>query len=184
MNNNLNFEAVKGYHLNLRDLNDEQILFLKENLIKCDDDFSADDTLFHYGFSAPHNEYRFFNFTCFSIGQESEKISFDEYVNKLNIPKPEYDPKDVSFNQRSVIGYKFKNKDLLETFKSIYDGFVPWCDTFDLLPDNTLKRNLENLGVIELWFKPVYEKELITLKSGIKLSEEDIAEVKEILNNK
>lgn len=113
-----------------------------------------------------------------------EEITFDQFKEHVlkEIPKPEYDPKDVAFNQRPVMGYKFKNKDLLETFKSIYDGFVPWCDSFDLLPDNILKKKLQNLGVIELWFNPVYEA--ITLKSGVKLSEEDIAEVKEILNNK
>lgn len=197
MNNNLNFEAVKGYHLNLRELNDEQILFLKENLIKCDDDFSADDTLFHYGFSAPHNEYRFFNFTCFSIGQESEKISFDEYVNKLNILKPEYDPKDVAFNQRTVIGYKLIKPEYKRAVREILKSSNNrnWFDhyfenniktlgyNFGNDQFNNIKENMKIAGVMH-WFYPVYEKETIRLKSGVKLSEEDIAEVKEILNNK
>lgn len=125
------------------------------------------------------------------------EITFDQFKEHVlkEIPKPEYEPKDVAFKNdvysnsefngenKILKGYKFKTKELLENFKLIYEGFAPWDDEFDLLPNNILKQRLEKLGVIELWFNPVYET-LITLKSGVKLSEDDIAEVKEILNNK
>lgn len=272
MNNNLNFEAVKGYHLNLRKLNDDQTKFINENLIKDSRDFAENNYLFHYGYSNPNNEYRFFNFTCFSFGQISEEISFDEFVDKLNIPKPEYDPKDVAFKP---VGYKFKYekiKNIVTAFlgdikvyktdsydfplkSSVYQELKElqvldlWCDkilfeketpfsvlcdvaeelqkesesititrhkqiigyklikpeykeaaeiiAYNHIPNLTnrsfiyqngscftenckVKDNLEEAGVMH-WFEEVYEKESITLKSGVKLSEDDIAEVKELI---
>lgn len=181
MNNNLNFEAVKGYHIDLRKLNDDQTKFITKNLIKDSMDFETDNNLFHYGFSSPNNEYRFFNFTCFSLGQESEEISFDEFVDKLNIPKPEYDPKDVAFKP---VGYNFKDekiKNIVTAFLGSIEAYK--TDSYDFPVRSYVYMELKELQVLDLWCEPIFYNS-ITLKSGVKLSEDDIAEVKEILNNK
>lgn len=47
-----------------------------------------------------------------------------------------------------------------------------------VIEDKMIKLNL-----INVWCEKIYETS-ITLKSGVKLSEDDIAEVKEILKNK
>lgn len=114
-------------------------------------------------------------------------ISFDEWQSLPDFPKPEYDPKDVAFNQRTVIGYKLIKPEYKEAVKSICKcktDFDPKCFIGLVFQVNSDYYNKLKDAEVLHWFEPVYEKETITLKSGVKLSEDDIAEVKEILNNK
>lgn len=132
-------------------------------------------------------------------------ISFEKWQSLPDFPKPEYDPKYVAFKifsvseleevkPKKIIGYKLIKPEYWESV-SIITGIVNLeSDTEDqkkkyvidwMKHDNFgFARKLREAGVLDIWFEPVYEKESITLKSGVKLSEDDIAEVKEILNNK
>lgn len=182
MNNNLNFEAVKGYHINLRKLNNDQTKFITENLIKDYRDFEGENNLFHYGFSAPNNEYRFFNFTCFSLGQESEEISFDEYMKKLNSHNPT--PK--------LIGYKLVKEEYLKAVNSICNH----SEDFEFFLKNILHSNnyecnkLKQSGVLDLWFDKVYEssteQKIIDCLSwyGIEITKEQAEHIIKIVNEK
>ena len=115
----------------------------------------------------------------FDKKQVGELITFDQF--KEHVLKEDTTIHIIDNKPKEIIGYKFKNKQLLDDFKLIYEGFEPWNELFDLLPDNLLKGKLERLGVIELWFEPVYKEETIKLKSGVELSQQDIEEVKKLI---
>lgn len=136
-----------------------------------------------------------------------ELITFKQYKEHVlkDILNPEYDPKDVAFendvysnsefnSEKKILGYKLIKPEYKEAVKDIVciheDGERWFNDRFEINVSE-FGYNLESKrGVCDLikkagvmhWFEPVYKKESITLKSGVKLSEDDIAEVKEILN--
>lgn len=144
------------------------------------------------------------------------EITFDQFKEHVlkEIPKPEYDPKDVAFKNevysnsefnnetfetkcghvytenKKIIGYKLIKPEYKEAAELIAFNHMPNLTNRSFIYQNgacftedcIVKDNLEKAGVMH-WFSPVYDTS-ITLKSGVKLSEDDIAEVKEILNNK
>lgn len=101
------------------------------------------------------------------------------------IPKPEYDPKDVAFNQSKVIGYKLIKSEYKKAVNALIseDKDSNWILENIVKYGNALWEDLNETGVLDIWFEEVYENS-ITLESGVKLSEDDIEEVKEILKNK
>lgn len=135
------------------------------------------------------------------------EITFDQFKEHVlkEIPKPEYDPKDVAFNvgkefhnqndesitiMRPIIGYKLIKPEYKKAAELIAFHHIPNLTNRSFICQNgacftedcKVKDNLEKAGVMH-WFEAVYDTS-ITLKSGVKLSEDDIAEVKEILNKK
>lgn len=122
-------------------------------------------------------------------------ISFEEWQSLPDVPKPEYDPKYVAFETK--FGQKFTQNKTLIGYKIVKEEYEK--QALEIASENCLTKewntkknidfhvgtnfynNLLKSGILDLWFEPVFEKESITLKSGVKLSEEDIAEVKEII---
>lgn len=133
----------------------------------------------NFTFNESHRQ--FYDFKTITFRQ------FQEHVLK-EIPKPEYDPKYVAFNQRKVIGYKLIKPEYKEAAELIAFNHIPNLTNRSFIYQNgacftedcKVKDNLEEAGVMH-WFELVYDTS-IKLKSGVKLSEDDIAEVKEILN--
>lgn len=120
------------------------------------------------------------NDSSYDFGFEITFDQFKEHVLK-EIPNPEYDPKDVAFKP---VGYKFKYPKLKNVVTAILgDIEVYKTDSYDFPLKSSVYQELKELQVLDLWCdKVLFEKKSITLKSGVKLSEDDIAEVKEILN--
>lgn len=99
---------------------------------------------------------------------------------------------------KTIIGYKLIKPEYKEAVRAIINDnnwFDNWFDVFQndkyfnfaFEPNmesksgrNSVHTILTKAGVMH-WFEPVYEKESITLKSGVKLSEDDIAEVKQLI---
>lgn len=101
---------------------------------------------------------------------------------------------------KQIIGYKLIKPEYKEAVRAIINR-EDWFHNFDMNMAEkgfnfaytnekdpcfwaSIHCEIKKAGVLDIWFEEVYEKESITLKSGVKLSEDDIAEVKEILNNK
>lgn len=122
------------------------------------------------------------NDSSYDFGIEITFEQFKQHVLK-EIPKPEYYPKDVAFKP---IGYNFKDqkiKNIVTAFLGSIESYK--TDSYDFPVRSYVYMELKELQVLDLWCdKVLFEKESITLKSGVKLSEDDIAEVKEILKNK
>lgn len=99
-----------------------------------------------------------------------------------NFPNPEYNPKDVAFNQRKVVGYKLIKPEYKEAVNALIsqDKDSNWILENTVKSGNALWEDLYITGVLDIWFEPVFDTS-ITLKSGVKLSEDDIAEVKELI---
>lgn len=119
----------------------------------------------------------------------------NDYSNsEFNIETFETKCGHVYTENKEIIGYKLIKPEYKEAVREILkNGDSSWFDNFDsnLIESgynfvfcdvlNSVHNQLETAGVMH-WFSPVYDTS-ITLKSGVKLSEDDIAEVKEILKN-
>lgn len=127
-------------------------------------------------------------------------ISFEEWQRLPDVPKPEYDPKDVAFkndvycnsefnSEKKILGYKLIKPEYKEAVIIICDfdsnkvDLILYKGGYNFTHKSHSWCKIKEAGVMH-WFEEVYEKESITLKSGTILSEDDIAEVKEILKNK
>lgn len=163
------------------------------------------------------------------VMNDFELITFEEYQQHVlkEITKPEYEPKDVAFNnyeqikgalmpfngsfeewnskfnpsielksvsdleeikRKKIIGYKLIKPEYKEAFSKLIDIDIEYIKTQKKTPYHFSDNcegfyKLKRLNVLDIWCEPVYDTS-ITLKSGVKLSEDDIAEVKEMLNNK
>lgn len=133
------------------------------------------------------------NDSSYDFGIEITFEQFKEHVLK-DIPKPEYDPKDVAFKNefetkcgwnkmneypkppKKIIGYKLIKPEYKEAAKIIalshvgekikyYKGNI---ETIGVKNGAPCKKALEEAGVLSLWFEPIYDTS-ITLKSGVKL---------------
>lgn len=143
-------------------------------------------------------------YTEITFEQFKEHVLGKENINKLNniltdiSEKVQGKLKEKYKPTKEIIGYKLVKPEYKEAVREILKNSCDhgWFDiffnsninrkgfNFGASEDNEIKKDLLQAGVLNIWFKEVYEKESITLKSGVKLSEDDIAEVKEILNNK
>lgn len=131
----------------------------------------------------------------YDFGTEITFEQFKEHVLK-EIPKPEYNPKDVTFkndvysnsefnSESKIVGYKLIKEEYREVAcKIAFSGREG--DFFNLNGGINFKNNsgayynLKEAGVMH-WFEPVFEEKKIKLTSGIELTEKDLKEVKKLL---
>lgn len=89
---------------------------------------------------------------------------------------------------KTIIGYKLIKPEYKEAFAKLMDideDFI--CiseeEPFHFTNKSDSAETLKLLDILDIWCEPVYDSS-ITLKSGVKLSEDDIAEVKQLINIK
>jgi hypothetical protein len=105
----------------------------------------------------------------------------DTFTNrKVEYKKLYLDEKTKKY--RETIGYNLIKKEYeSEAISIVYKKLKLEGDRLTIInADSIAHKRLEAAGVMH-WFEPVYKPETITLKSGIKLQESDIDEVRGIL---
>lgn len=184
-----------------------------EEVKKVKDYYCADnnDSWIHFNFAILHDDIGKYSMLYDNLPDRYSNlpvISFEEWESLPDVPKPEYDPKDVAFKNdysnyefnsknfetkcghvytenKPIIGYKLIKPEYKEAVSKLIDlslgdfEFTKRCP-FNFTATSEWCFELKEMKVLDLFFEPVYDTS-ITLKSGVKLSEDDIAEVKEII---
>lgn len=151
----------------------------------CDASYSNYSNRFPFG---GYIEITFDQFKEHVLGEVKQTINLSIFNYKTNKYETTYHSESwvKPIDIKKIIGYKLIKPEYKEAVRAItgLKGF-----SFSCFEKEGIERmewsvdTLKTAGVMH-WFEEVYEKQTITLKSGVKLSEDDIAEVKEILNNK
>lgn len=137
------------------------------------------------------------NYTEITFEQFKEHVLGKENINKLNSIltnisdkvkeklKEKYHDSEFNEKPKKIIGYKLVKQEYKEAMFFIVGFAIPLHPDkkyYYFASNSTYEMELKKAGVLDLWCKPVYKPETITLKSGVELSESDIEEVKQILN--
>lgn len=179
----INKDKYLGYH------KDWKVTLSEEGFEECTDYFYSEskDDPSHSSFLKREGfiEITFDQFREHVLGEVKQTMNLSIFNYGTNKYETTYHseswvkPKDI----KTIIGYKLIKPEYLEAVNCICHNRID--STF--IKENTFESGsfyfdqFSEAGVMH-WFEEVYEKESITLKSGVKLSEDDIAEVKEILN--